>query len=123
MKFSFHWIQELSGTVRTAQEVAELLNARSFEVKDIVEGPRDTVLDIDILPNRPDALSHLNVAREVCALEGRLGKISISSTVSRGPSTISFTSNDRAFKSSATSCAVRTVPDNSCIQWKENFIY
>jgi phenylalanyl-tRNA synthetase beta chain len=72
MKFSFHWIQELSGTVRTAQEVAELLNARSFEVKDIVEGPRDTVLDIDILPNRPDALSHLNVAREVCALEGRV---------------------------------------------------
>ncbi len=71
MKFSFHWIRELSGTVRTAQEVAELLNARSFEVKDVVEGPQDTVLDIDILPNRPDALSHLNVAREVCALEGR----------------------------------------------------
>lgn len=72
MKFSFHWIRELSGTVRTAQEVAELLNARSFEVKDVAEGPQDTVLDIDILPNRPDALSHLNVAREVCALEGRV---------------------------------------------------
>lgn len=33
-------------------------------------GYRDTVLDIEVTPNRPDWLSHLGVAREVAALYG-----------------------------------------------------
>jgi len=35
-------------------------------------GCRDTVLDIEVTPNRPDWLSHFGVAREVAALSGRL---------------------------------------------------
>ena len=35
-------------------------------------GFRDTVLDIEVTPNRPDWLSHLGVAREVAALYGLL---------------------------------------------------
>lgn len=64
MKFSYDWIQELSGVRLSAQEAAELLSAKAFEVK-AVEGD---VLDIDVLANRPDCLSHLGVARELCAL-------------------------------------------------------
>ena len=36
-------------------------------------GFKDTVLDIEVTPNRPDWLSHMGVAREVAALEG--GKV------------------------------------------------
>ena len=66
MKFSYSWIKELSGTALGALEVAELLTAKSFEVES-VDGD---VLDIKVLPNRPDCLSHLGIARELCALEG-----------------------------------------------------
>ncbi len=37
---------------------------------DQIYGFRDTVLDIEVTPNRPDWLSHLGVAREVAALYG-----------------------------------------------------
>jgi phenylalanyl-tRNA synthetase beta chain len=35
-------------------------------------GYRDTVLDVEVTPNRPDLLSHLGVAREVAAITGSL---------------------------------------------------
>ena len=64
MKFSWQWLRELSGTSLDATKAAELLSAKSFETV-----ASDDVLDIDVLPNRPDCLSHLGVARELCALE------------------------------------------------------
>lgn len=67
MKFSYEWIKELSGTSLSPQAAAELLSAKAFEVESI----EDDVMDIKILPNRPDCLSHLGIARELCALEGR----------------------------------------------------
>ncbi|MCC6934452.1 MAG: phenylalanine--tRNA ligase subunit beta [Candidatus Yanofskybacteria bacterium] len=66
MKFSYEWIKELSGTTLSAEDASAVLTAKAFEVKE--SGP---VLDIDILPNRPDAVSHLGVARELCALSGQ----------------------------------------------------
>ncbi len=65
MKFSWDWIQELSGTTLTREDAAALLNAKAFET---VVSADAGVLDIDILPNRPDAVSHLGVARELAAL-------------------------------------------------------
>jgi phenylalanyl-tRNA synthetase beta chain len=67
MKFSFDWIKELSGTSLSIEDAAALLSAKAFESV-VTETPG--VLDIDILPNRPDALSHLGVAREISALTG-----------------------------------------------------
>ena len=67
MKFSYEWIKELSGTSLAATAAADLLSAKAFEVES-VDGD---VMDIKILPNRPDCLSHLGIARELCALEGR----------------------------------------------------
>src|SRR5688572_5697255 len=67
MKFSYEWLKELSGTALTAQEAAELLSAEAFEVESV----QGDTMDIKILPNRPDCLAHLGIARELCALEGR----------------------------------------------------
>ena len=41
-------------------------------------GYHDTVLDIEVTPNRPDWLSHLGVAREIAAIYG--GKVSLPAT-------------------------------------------
>jgi len=56
----------LSGTELSPEQAAELLNAKAFET--VVNGD---VLDIDILPNRPDCLSVVGIAREVAALTGQ----------------------------------------------------
>ncbi|MEK9208981.1 MAG: hypothetical protein AAB910_02800, partial [Patescibacteria group bacterium] len=64
MRFSYDWIKELSASALTAQQAAELLTAKAFEVNEV----SGSVLDIDILPNRPDCLSHLGVARELAVL-------------------------------------------------------
>ncbi len=37
MKFSFNWLKELSGTKKSAEEVAELLTRKSFEVEDVTD--------------------------------------------------------------------------------------
>lgn len=65
MKYSLSWLKELSG-VGVTDEVVSLLNAKACEVKEV----SGDVLDADILPNRPDLLSHVGMARELCALTG-----------------------------------------------------
>src|SRR5512136_1425081 len=49
----------LPGEARPGTPVAEVL------------GVEDTVLEVNVTPNRPDALSHLGIAREVAAIFGR----------------------------------------------------
>jgi phenylalanyl-tRNA synthetase beta chain len=50
---------------------------------DELYGHRDTVLDIEVTPNRPDWLSHLGVAREVAALYGT--KVTLPRTLKPAP--------------------------------------
>lgn len=66
MKFSYDWIQELGKLKISAGEAAELLNAKACEVENVENG----TFDADILPNRPDLLSHAGLARELAALAG-----------------------------------------------------
>lgn len=68
MKFSWDWVQELAGTTIETKQFVELLSAKLFEDVLPSQVPGGTVLDIDVLPNRPDCLSHLGLARELCAL-------------------------------------------------------
>jgi phenylalanyl-tRNA synthetase beta chain len=49
----------LPGEARPGAPVAEVL------------GVEDTVLEVNVTPNRPDALSHVGIAREVAAIFGR----------------------------------------------------
>ena len=56
-------IMVLDDDAPVGQPVADYLQARGME-------PDDAVLDIDLTPNRPDAASHLGVARDVAAHAG-----------------------------------------------------
>lgn len=68
MKFSLNWIKKYVDIDLEPEKIGELLNLKSFEVNGIVKKEDDHILDINILPNRPDCLSHYGLAREIAAL-------------------------------------------------------
>ncbi|HEY0083044.1 MAG TPA: phenylalanine--tRNA ligase beta subunit-related protein, partial [Pyrinomonadaceae bacterium] len=73
MDISYNWLRELTGARLTAGELRERLTMAGLEVEAVHEAGDDFMLEIAALSNRPDLLSHLGVAREVCTLTG--GKV------------------------------------------------
>ncbi len=72
MLVSLNWLREicdLSGVEASA--VSAALTARGLTVDLLVEGADGPVLDIDVPANRPDALGHVGLARELSAAFGR----------------------------------------------------
>lgn len=69
MKFSYSWLQSFfSKKLPSPKELANLLTLHSFEVESVQKDQQDWVLDIDILPNRPDCLSYRGLAQEIATL-------------------------------------------------------
>ncbi|MCX6766417.1 MAG: phenylalanine--tRNA ligase subunit beta [Candidatus Moranbacteria bacterium] len=72
MKYSYTWLKELSGTKLSPEKLADLLTMHSFEFEEMKKEGNETQMVFDILANRGhDALSHIGMAREICAVEGR----------------------------------------------------
>jgi phenylalanyl-tRNA synthetase beta chain len=70
MLISVAWLKELVPLDAGAPEIARRLTARGLTVDAVTASGTDTVLDIDVPANRPDALGHLGVAREAAAAFG-----------------------------------------------------
>lgn len=74
MKFSARWIAEyvdvpgLDGTLQGATEVATRLTAAGLAEEGIEQVGDDAILEIDVTTNRPDAMNHYGIARELSAL-------------------------------------------------------
>ncbi len=70
MKVSYNWLQTYFDTpLPSPEEVAEKLTFHSFEVEGVETVGDDSVLDIDVLPNRAhDCLSHRGIAKECSVL-------------------------------------------------------
>jgi phenylalanyl-tRNA synthetase beta chain len=66
MRLVLSWLREFVDVQASADEIAETLALRGFEVASIeaLDGG-DTVVDFEITANRPDCLSVLGLAREV----------------------------------------------------------
>lgn len=73
MIVSYKWLQEFfDEPLPPAEEVVELLTAHSFEIEGVDHAGDDTLIDIDVLPNRAhDCLSHRGIARELGSILGR----------------------------------------------------
>jgi phenylalanyl-tRNA synthetase beta chain len=68
MLFSYNWLQTFFEKKLPKPEVlADLIMRRSFEVEGLVKKGGDAVLDVAVLSNRPDCLSHIGMAREIAA--------------------------------------------------------
>src|SRR6185295_4716280 len=91
MKISYNWLSELVTLTLKPQELAERLTMAGFAVESIESHGGDHLLDIDLTSNRPDALSHLGVAREAAIICGTELK----------PQVINFTESEEAVESVA----------------------
>lgn len=73
MKVSHAWLQTFfDDPIPAAKECADLFTFHSFEVEGVESTNTDSVLDIDVLPNRSsDCLSHRGIARELSTILDR----------------------------------------------------
>ena len=66
MRLVLSWLREFVDVTASAEEIAETIGLRGFEVAAIEDlGGGDAVIDFEITANRPDCLSVLGLAREV----------------------------------------------------------
>ncbi len=69
---SWNWLKEYLGeTDLTAKDAADLLGSHAFEIEEFEEKGSDTIIDVDVLPNRSsDCLCHRGIARELASITG-----------------------------------------------------
>lgn len=70
MKASLKWLREFVDFGLTSEEIANALTMAGLEVENIEALEDDTVLEINVTPNRPDCLSIKGIAREISAVLG-----------------------------------------------------
>ena len=102
MLFSYKFLQSFfEKKLPSPKRLAELLTAHIFEVGEIEKMEKDYVLDVEILPNRGDCLSHLGLAREISAilnLKLKAPKIKIKETKEKIGKFVSLEVKDKACK-------------------------
>lgn len=72
MKFSLDWLSDFVDVSAAggAAGIRKLLAQAGFPVESSQPIAHDTILDVEITPNRPDAMGHLGLAREASAMAG-----------------------------------------------------
>src|SRR5438876_10776796 len=72
MRLLLSWLKEFVDISASAEEIAETIGLRGFEVASIDQlAGGDAVIDFEITANRPDCLSVLGLAREVATAFNR----------------------------------------------------
>ncbi|HNY97616.1 MAG TPA: phenylalanine--tRNA ligase subunit beta [Candidatus Pacearchaeota archaeon] len=78
MVFSYNWLQKFfSQKLPSPHKLAELLALHVFETEKIEKKGKDWAIDVDILPNRIDCMSHMGLAREIGAILGLKLKVAL----------------------------------------------
>jgi phenylalanyl-tRNA synthetase beta chain len=70
MKFALSWIADFldAGKAGGAEGVVKKLALAGLPVESTERAGADTILDVEITPNRPDAMSHRGIARDLAAM-------------------------------------------------------
>jgi len=71
MKLSLNWLKDYIDPKLSTNELVERLTMAGLEVEAVESVGIDTVLEIEVTPNRPDCLNILGLAREIGAITGR----------------------------------------------------
>ncbi|CAN5356876.1 hypothetical protein BH18ACI2_BH18ACI2_17410 [soil metagenome] len=77
MNISYNWLRELVAIELTPGELRERLTMAGLEVEALHEAGDDFVLEMAVLSNRADLLSHLGVAREASVMTGGVVRLSL----------------------------------------------
>ena len=70
MKFSYNLLKKFVDLKLSPEKLAEILSAKTAEVEQIDKIGGDSIMEIKILYNRGDLLSHYGMAREIAVLTG-----------------------------------------------------
>ena len=65
MKVSLNWLKEYVPNIKKNDIFTEELTSLGLEVSSIVKTKKDTIIDIDMTPNRADCLSVMGIARDI----------------------------------------------------------
>ncbi len=71
MKLSLNWLKKYIDPKLSMDALIERLTMAGLEVEAVESVGGDTVLEIEITPNRPDCLNFLGLAREIGAITGK----------------------------------------------------
>jgi phenylalanyl-tRNA synthetase beta chain len=71
MKLSLNWLKDYIDPKLSTDALIERLTMAGLEVEAVESISGDTVLELEITPNRPDCLSVLGLAREIGAITGK----------------------------------------------------
>jgi phenylalanyl-tRNA synthetase beta chain len=74
MKLSLNWLKDYIDPKLSTDKLVERLTMAGLEVEALESVGGDTVLEIEVTPNRPDCLSILGLALEIGAITGRAVK-------------------------------------------------
>ena len=70
MRVSFEWIKDFVDLKVTPEEAAHRLTMSGLEIEGMENVEGDTVMEVNVTPNRPDCLNILGIARETAAAFG-----------------------------------------------------
>ena len=71
MQILLSWLEDFVEIRESPGELAEALTMAGLAVDEVDTADGETVFEFDITANRPDAMNHLGIAREISALYGR----------------------------------------------------
>ena len=71
MKILLSWLQDFVETPESPDDLAEALTMAGLAVDEVDTANGETVFEFDITANRPDAMNHFGIAREIAALYDR----------------------------------------------------
>lgn len=71
MKLSLTWLKDYLDLKLSTDELVQRLTMAGLEVEAVHHAGGDTILDLEITPNRPDCLSILGLAREISAITAK----------------------------------------------------
>ena len=72
MKFSLDWLGDFLNVdaVGGAAGARAFLDQAGIPIESVARAGHDAILDAEITPNRPDAMGHRGLAREIVAMSG-----------------------------------------------------
>ena len=117
MKLSAQWIREFVDVPVDNHRLAEDLTSIGIAVEGISGEGANTVFEMEIGTNRPDAMNHYGVAREAAALYGvSLKPIEISAAEAASPDAIRRSPKAEPFQIDIEDATVRRVAVGEKVQ-------
>ncbi len=71
MRAVLNWLREYVEIQESSKDLAHALTMTGIAVDAVEEHDNETVFELDITSNRPDAMNHFGIAREIAAIYGR----------------------------------------------------